>query len=172
MPFDKDKLKAMAHYVAWAAPDGLLGLVKLNKIMLFADREWYLLNGQSMSGEAYVKQPHGPVPAHMKKLLDELEDEGKITIRDRKIGGYTQKEVIGLKEPEFSLLDSAQVSVLDRHMTDICRKHTARSVSDLSHDEVYEAFVIGHEIPLSAYLSRESSPTEDDLEWLSQGVPG
>jgi hypothetical protein len=48
----------------------------------------------------------------------------------------------------------------------MCQKHTASSMSELSHDIIWEAAEIGEEIPLYTYFaSRFGEINEEDIQW-------
>jgi hypothetical protein len=93
MKFDRDKLKALVLYVIWRAgqQEGF-GATKINKVLWFADARRYEVFGQSITGETYVRQPHGPVPQHIDEIKRELESDGSIkgwseTYYDKSITG-------------------------------------------------------------------------------------
>src|ERR1035437_7315328 len=70
---------------------------KLAKLVYLSDFAWFYSNLQSMSGMQYRKLTYGPVPDSYFRALDELENEGKITI-DRQHDG--EKEMIVISESE------------------------------------------------------------------------
>ena len=58
-----EKLKEALHYVIARCDDpARLGAIRLNKIMLFADRFAYRMNGATITADPYVKRRLGPVP--------------------------------------------------------------------------------------------------------------
>ncbi len=57
---------------------------KLAKLLYLADFAWFYDHFESMSGMTYRKITYGPVPDMFFRAIDELEEDGKITI-DRKI---------------------------------------------------------------------------------------
>src|SRR5215831_1677028 len=74
-----NRLAALAHYVIWRCNPAELGTVKLNKILWFADLEYYRRTGHTITGAtAYTKLPHGPVAKGILEALDGLEAEDKI----------------------------------------------------------------------------------------------
>ncbi len=70
---------------------------KLAKLVYLSDFAWFYSHLQSMSGMQYRKLAYGPVPDSYFRALDELENEGKITI-DRQYDG--EKEMIVISESE------------------------------------------------------------------------
>jgi len=166
MELNKAKLKAMVHYVAQKAPARLLGKVKLNKILWFSDKEAYIRYGQTISGETYRRFQRGPVPRHLSEVIDELVQEDKIDfrkVREHKFIRFAYTSLKPMSPEEFELLTSAEISILHDHIMHICNEHTAESISDKSHDEVWRAFHEGDDIPFAACLSREAILSSDDL---------
>src|SRR5262245_12632025 len=85
MPFDKLKFKRLVHYIIWkAGKRDWFGAVKLNKVLWFADARAYVLTGQPITGETYVRGPYGPMPQHIKEANDELIRDEVIRITKRK----------------------------------------------------------------------------------------
>ena len=76
MAFDRDKFKALVHYICWLRKDApsTLDAVNLNKALWLSDFRSYYANGHSITGARYVKSAQGPhaiVP-----ILKELEEKG------------------------------------------------------------------------------------------------
>ncbi len=63
--------------------DGKIPKTKLAKMLYLADFAWFYEHMESMSGMPYRKIAYGPVPDTFFRVLDELEESGKIVI-DRK----------------------------------------------------------------------------------------
>jgi transcriptional regulator with XRE-family HTH domain len=70
---------------------------KLAKLVYLSDFAWFYNHLKSMSGMQYRKLKYGPVPDSYFRALDELENEGKITVDRQNDGG---KEMIIIKESE------------------------------------------------------------------------
>jgi len=149
-----EKFKKLVHYVIARCEDPTrLGATRLNKILWFSDSIAYRLNGVSISGEAYVKRQHGPVPRHILVTLQELKGEGQILIRDREHFGRRMKMFVSLNDPEIEFLSEQERQIAEDVMDAICEHHTAQSISDLSHDIIWEAAHMGEEIPMAATLA-------------------
>lgn len=160
------KFKALVHYVIAKAEPSRLGSVCLNKILWYLDTLSYRATGTSITGETYIKRQHGPVPKHVLAVLGELEHEQAIVIRNRERFGYPMTDFISVKDPHASLLKL--LSAADMEMADdvrqyICDEHTAASISELSHDQIWEAANIGEEIPLAASLAAAPGEVTDEL---------
>lgn len=64
--------------------DNKIPKTKLAKLLYLADFAWYYNHSESMSGMQYRKISYGPVPDTFFRVIDELEESGKIVI-ERKI---------------------------------------------------------------------------------------
>lgn len=169
---DRQKLKALVHYVCHKVRDpSKLGKTKLNKVLFYADFQSFLDTGESMTGETYVKFQHGPVSEHIQEIIAELEDEGTLATRETKHHGYQKKEYVALKEPDLSLFAGQEISVADDVIDDVCREHTAASISEFSHNHIWEAAEIGEEIPYGAALVYQLGEIEpDDMAWAKEEI--
>jgi uncharacterized phage-associated protein len=94
-----EKFKALVHYVCDKAEDpSVLGSVKLNKVLWYSDSICYMVSGESITGETYVKRQHGPVPRHVVKAVNELVSEGKIARGRVDHFGFMKTEFIAIQK--------------------------------------------------------------------------
>lgn len=164
-----DKLKAMIHYIADASPRGMLGKVKLNKVLWFSDREMYLKTGQTISGETYLRFPNGPVSRNLLNAQRQLEAEGKILIRKVRHYSYEQYEYLSLTDPDISPFSPQELDIIGRQISWIAPLH-ATQVSEISHDRTWEIFSDGEEIPMFAVLAAKTRDfTPEDMTWAQEG---
>jgi hypothetical protein len=144
-----------------------LGATKLNKIAWFADTLSYRLTGSSISGETYVKRQFGPVPKNVLSALESLKNDGKIVQREPK-ASFQPREFVSLVAPDPSAFSDQERSLLDAVIHEVCHNHTATSISGLTHDQIWDAAIIGEEIPMWAVLA--ASPGEltvEDFDWAT-----
>lgn len=85
--------------------DGKIPKTKLAKLLYLADFAWFYNALESMSGMQYRRITYGPVPDAFFRVLDELEEEGKIII-DRKNGNG--KECFLVSESESNKNEKIQ----------------------------------------------------------------
>jgi hypothetical protein len=162
------KLKAMAHYVIAGSDPARLGSIRLNKILWYVDTLHYRANGASMSGETYVKRQHGPVPEHVLRALGKLEEEDAIVIRKRSRFGLPMTDFIPMTDPDPKALTPEEMALIDEVREYICTEHTADSISQHSHDQIWEAANMGERIPLNASLAAvPGEPTAEMLTWAT-----
>ncbi len=163
---NRAKFKALVHYVIAKCDPSRLGAVRLNKVLWYADTFAYRATGESMTGEAYVKRQRGPVPQHILGVLEELKEDGAIVIRERARFDFSIREFIMLRSPDTSFLSQEEMDVVDEMREHICDLHTANSISDLSHDQVWEAANMGEIIPMWATLAASPGAiTPEVIAW-------
>ncbi|MCB9504840.1 MAG: SocA family protein [Gemmatimonadales bacterium] len=164
---DVKKLKALTHYVCWKCENpAILGATKLNKALWVSDLWWYVRTGAPITGETYVKRQYGPVPSSILTILGDLEREGAIVTRERRYDGFNKRDFIALTEPDISMFTPEEISVIDKAIDFVCHRHTAKSISRRTHDDIWKIAEIGEEIPYHAMLASvlgEVMP--EDVDW-------
>ena len=138
----------------------------MNKILWYADTRAYLYFGKAITGSKYVKKQFGPVPREIAGVLSELSDEGAIVARDGQLYFYPQRQFISVIDPDISTFTAKEISLVDKLIEIICESHTAQSISDLTHDDIWEMAEIGEEIPYcTIYAAKRGDVCEDDMSW-------
>lgn len=169
----KRRFKKLVHYVLSRVDEPKkLGATKLNKVLWFIDTFSYRLNGESVSGDGvYVKRQYGPVPAKILETLRALEEEKAIHIRETTYFGKPKREFLALTAPSSDAFTEEERNLIDEVLEIICDSHTAASISDLSHDIIWDAAEMGEKIPLHAVLAaRSAPPTKEDKKWASEVI--
>lgn len=167
MELDLSRLKAVTHYVCYRCADpSKLGAVKLNRVLLYSDWNYYLYAGKPITGDSYIKRQYGPVPGHILKAVEELCAESKIVTRTVSLFGKEKKEYIALTIPDISIFNAEEISIVDNMINRVCISHTADSISKASHDDIWRLAEIGEEIPSHAIFARELGEIdENDIVW-------
>lgn len=163
------KFKRLVHYACALCDDtSKLGATKLNKVLWYSDTFAYRLTGKSISGETYLKRQYGPVPARILRALRELEGEGILHVRESAYFGKPKREYVVLKPANPSVFSEEEREIVRQVVDIVCNEHTAASISDLSHDEIWDAAEIGEEIPLYTVLAANAAPvTKADEAWAN-----
>jgi hypothetical protein len=162
------KFKALVHQIVDSCEDPhRLGATKLNKICWYADTIAYRFHGRSITGETYVKRKHGPVPKSILPAIRELEEEGKTRVRDHTyLPSKKVRLFVSLKDADPKALTQDERVILAYVIDAVCNHHTAASISQLSHDAIWDAANEGEEIPLAATLVAEPAQlTPRASEW-------
>ncbi len=162
-----DKFKALVHLIIASVDDPhKLGATKLNKICWFVDTLAFRLQGQPVTNERYVKRARGPVPKKILSVVRELELEKKIKVRHSDHPIYQTRLFINLEDTDNAVFSPMERSIIDVVVGYVCDKHTASSISDLTHDRVWEAANEGEALPLYASLAGEAGEiTEEVTAW-------
>jgi hypothetical protein len=111
--FDRDRFKAVVHYVVWICEDPRsLGPVKLNRILWYADRNAYLLHGEPLAGATFVKRPYGPPSRALAPVIRELEQKGAIAARARS-HNVDMEQYFALHPPRLAGLRPEHIASLE-----------------------------------------------------------
>lgn len=166
--FDRPKFKALIHYIIASCDKEELGRVKLNKVPFYADMLTWLSSGRPLTGETYRKQQLGPVSEHLSEVVRELEREGKIEEHRQPFFGHLKFTYSSKVAPDKSQFAEDELKTIDVVVDFVCRQNTARSISEFSHDEVWELAQMGEEIPYVTAINLLPVEIEqDDLDWAA-----
>jgi hypothetical protein len=170
MAFDSNKFKSLVHYVCWRCSDepSKLGAVKLNKILWLADFTRYYATGQSITGARYVKRQFGPVPSYINSALRDLEAEGVLSVREAQFHGYEKAEYQVHRKPDSTVFQGEELEIANRAIDFVCNANTAKSISEMSHDHIWQAAQEGEPIPYYTIFATPGEITEDEREWARQ----
>jgi hypothetical protein len=173
MAFDREKFTSLVHYICWKAGDPQkLGVIKLNKICWLADFMAFYENDQPISDARYVRRAFGPVPSAIQPVLRDLQLFGVLAIKEVEFHGHLKKEFISLKEPSTERFTSRELEIVDWATRFVCNEHTAASISEASHDHIWQAAAEGEEIPYFTIFAVPGEITSNDLEWANQELQG
>lgn len=158
------KLRELILYIsARLADDPYFGDTKLNKVLFYSDFTAYVRLGKPITSQRYVKQVYGPIVHQLLPVRQRMEENKECAIRKREIVTRTQTVTVPLRKADLKLFSSDEISIVDE-MIEAIRPHTARDISDLSHNFVgWKLVDIGDEIPYeTVFLSdRELTPAEE-----------
>src|SRR5262245_17319205 len=71
--------------------DEPFGAVKLNKLLFYADFLSYVKFGESITGQEYQALPQGPAPRRMLPVLQRMQKNGVLAIRENDYYGKNQQ---------------------------------------------------------------------------------
>lgn len=163
-----DKLAAAAHLLIAELPPGELGATKLNKILWFADCEFYRRHGRSLTGEThYVRREFGPCPSGMNRTLAALEREGAIAQQTRYVGAFAQRVFLSRREPSIEGFAAEEVHILLAEAMKIAPL-TAAEASAASHDDLWEAMEDGELMSVEAGSVRVFAPPPEVIAWARE----
>lgn len=161
-----NRLATLAHYVIWRCDPADLGATKLNKVLWFADLEAYRLTGNTITGAgSYQKRQFGPVPKGIMETLSELQSQSKISSSTENYYGFAKNMFMSLERPDISQLTAQEIAIVDMIADAICKDHTAKSISEESHDVLWEETSLGGDLPVGASAMMPGEVVPEDIEW-------
>jgi len=154
LPGGQKRLREAVLYVSQKCEDApYFGKVKLNKIIWRADFESFAQRGQPITGRQYQRLKQGPAAVEMLPVLNELQAEGLIEYRLRKLGTLEEQRPIALQSPILNMFSKQDLDYLDRAISAYWDK-TGTEVSDISHGVAWKSRDDGEAMPYElAYLS-------------------
>ena len=166
-----EKFKALVHFIVHECQDNpsKLGAIRLNKALWYTDVTAFRIAGASVTNETYVKRKMGPVPSHILGTIDALKAQGLLHVREPQ-SQYDSRKYISLEKPDTSSLSEDEMDLAKTVLSAVLG-HTANSISEMTHDIVWEAASDGEEIPLFATLASDRGAiTEDVKAWAKEIV--
>ena len=168
MAFNREKFKALVHYVCWKTDPAKLGATKLNKTCWLADFTAYYQDGKSITDAVYIKRQFGPVPRAIVSTIRELENEGAIVVSEKLFYGKIQKQFHALRQADISTFTADEIAMIDRIAGYVSEIHTAASISQMSHDHIWKAASDGEEIPYYTIFANPAPVSSSVREWAFQ----
>ncbi|MDR2384136.1 MAG: SocA family protein [Tannerella sp.] len=149
-----DKIRAVVLYILAQFPNGI-DLIKLFKIMYFAQKAHLVKYGRGIMGDSFYALKHGPVPSFtyksiqvnqgkIKATADLDEIAAVISLRDNKM--YAK---IDVDKEELSVSD---VKCIDNAIAEY-KNVDSYALSDLSHDEAWK----------EAYMRSQDDPEKNKM---------
>ena len=113
-----------------------IGKTILNKLLYFADFNFYEKNGEnSITNAVYVKMPFWPVPSVMNWVIAEMLADEQITAFDSVYQWYPQQRYMPLVSADISGFSALEIQELDTVIDQFSDK-TASWISNHSHEDV------------------------------------
>ena len=159
--FDRSRFKTVVHYIISQCDPDTLGNVKLHKILYFSDMIHFVSEGQPLTGVDYLKQQFGPVARNLSWALAELAKQGDIVVQASDYFGFEKKNYESSTLPDMSRFGNDQIALLNDVIDYVCR-HSAREISDLSHNIAWEVAELGERIPYAAAMAFAPSEFVED----------
>lgn len=170
MKFNREKFIALVHYICRKCDPAKLGKTKLHKILWLSDVQNYLLRAEPLTGERYIKMQYGPCASHLDSAIDALKAANLLHVETPE-EEYQATLFYGKGEPDMSLFTDKEMTLIDSQMLLVIGSHTANSISEKSHDEIWKMAIMREEIPYEAYLvKRFAPPSKEDLDWAKAEI--
>ncbi|MEE9303803.1 MAG: Panacea domain-containing protein [Thiotrichaceae bacterium] len=161
------KLKEIVHYICRkkALHPEQLGAVKLHKILWYTDIRSYRITGETLTGASYKRMQQGPFANELNDVVTELAKEQKLTVREVEYFEYDKYEFVGKGTPDISMLEDRQIRWIDEQIDAICEGHTATSISEKTHDKMWQGAEMHESLPVSAAAIRFIEPGQEAIDW-------
>lgn len=167
MAMNRELLKSVVLYVCRTVrnPDKL-GKVKLHKVLWFAETQAMIRTASPITGVEFIKHEHGPFAPVLESIVQELQAEGRLSVRSVPYLGFEKTEYVAKVDANVSELTDKQLRLIDSVIQSVCDDHTATSISDRSHQEIWEMAAMYEPLPVeTALVSRLLPITDEDLAW-------
>jgi hypothetical protein len=103
-----------------------------------------------MTGESYRKIERGPAPCHFEEVVSSLQDEDKIELMTRNVGGFEQHKYMSGCKPNVSLLSGTEINFINdtisRYSSMNASQISAFSHSDIPYKATDEKDIISYEL--------------------------
>jgi len=170
MTLNREKFNSLVHYICFRTEPSKLGAVKLNKILWLSDFTAFHDYGSPITGARYVKRQFGPVPGAITTAIRELEAARSISVSHVPFHRHTKDHFRALSQPAMGSFSDAELKIIDRMIEFVSNEHTAKSISEFSHDHVWQAARDGEEIPYYTVFTVQEDLQEADLEWARREI--
>jgi hypothetical protein len=169
--FDREKMRAVILRTCHACHPSDLGAVKLHKVLYYLDMLMYAHHQQVVTGATYRKRPNGPMADQLLFSLRDMTVAGDLRVDNTNYHGFLKREYCALRPEPEGILNESEVTLLDDVIDFVCRKHTAKSISDYSHALPWEMAEMGGEIPYhTAMLLFPMQPSPEAFDAAEQGM--
>lgn len=132
--YEKYKEMILAYLRKASSADGNVLKTKLAKMLYLADFAWFYYNLVSMSGMRYRRIKYGPVPDMYFRAIDELEEDGKITI-DRKGEMILIHENSASKNQALSTLTKKELELIEK-ISAKWKDRKTNEIVDFTHNQL------------------------------------
>ena len=135
-----------------------LGEIQLRKALVIIDILNQSFYGKGLTGTTYIKYPHGPVPDDDSwQVLLSMLREGSIYRKEEPIGTWTKHAHYPKADPDYKSFTEDQIAFI-QNAARFAKKNTAKDLSQITHDSVYDKTPMGEPIPLSSMFSIRVKP--------------
>jgi uncharacterized phage-associated protein len=128
-----------------SSKDGKIPKTKLAKLVYLADFAWFYTHLESMSGMQYRKIKHGPVPDVYFRAIDELFEDGQISITPTEDGAMLISETRNAKKNILTLVSKEEQKLIEKISVKWKSKNTKEIVA-FTHNQLPYAICLDNEI--------------------------
>ncbi|MEK7795105.1 MAG: Panacea domain-containing protein [Candidatus Hydrogenedentota bacterium] len=143
--------------------DTTFGSAKLGKLLFYIDFYAYLLLGEPVTGQEYVRSEFGPAPRRLLALCDDMKTRGEIGIREKDYFGRIQLRVLALRSGDLCVFSAKEIELVDLCLQRF-RNCPVSQVSELS-NRLFKWHTIDDQatIPYEMALVARRDPTAQEF---------
>jgi transcriptional regulator with XRE-family HTH domain len=112
-----------------------VGETVLNKLLYFADFNYYEIYEEHLTGAVYRKLPYGPVPVGMESVLNRMIRDGQLERLKTTFYDLNQVRYIPLVKADLTILKASEKEVIDRVIEQMS-DWSATAISNYSHKDM------------------------------------
>lgn len=143
--YEKYKQMILSYIRSASSKDGKIPKTKLAKLVYLADFAWFYTHLESMSGMQYRKIKHGPVPDVYFRAIDELFEDGQISITPTEDGAMLISETRNAKKNILTLVSKEEQKLIEKISVKWKSKNTKEIVA-FTHNQLPYAICLDNEI--------------------------
>jgi hypothetical protein len=155
------RFKELVLYISQkCVADEKFTVLKLNKLMFFADFLSYAIYGEPITSFEYVKLEKGPAPRKMPDIRNEMIAGGELGMQELPLTPW--KRTVNLRRPDLSVFRPEHIALVDA-LIESFGKHDGNILSGMTHKmpcwilpDLYET------IPYETVFISEEPLTEAD----------
>jgi uncharacterized phage-associated protein len=135
MPFNKEKFEEVLHYIISRCGNlENIGKTTLYKLLYFSDFDYFEKYEASITGEDYIKLPHGPVPKkdHFVQAIASLKAKKLVLPSKTLYHGHEQERFQSLAQPVLKHLSAQELQIITNVIGKFCNMN-ATQLSEFSH---------------------------------------
>lgn len=164
--FNRERFRALVHYVCWVCDNPrTLGSKRLGRVLWYSERNVYLETGRWLSGATYVRQQGGPHPRPLEPMLQELEAVGAIA---RRLADRSDDFdlLFAVRRPDLSQFRPEEISIVEAVIRVVCLEARGVVAHQEAHDQVWQIARIGEPLPYySVFAGRPGDILPADIDW-------
>ena len=165
---DKPKFQELTiHAATLMSDDRTASIIRINKVLFYADFASYRQHGEPITGACYRKYSEGPAPDYMKDCIQTLEDTGRahIWIKHHVIGDFKQLKPSPNFPADLSAFTPEQLDLVEES-AEYLRGKTPREVIDITDKEIAWKYttLFDHIVYEDAMASQPIEDQFSDLE--------
>jgi uncharacterized phage-associated protein len=111
-----------------------VGDTVLNKLLYFADFNYYEIYEEHLTGASYKKLQFGPVPYELKSILAEMVENKQLQRVKTKYHDYSQTRYLPLEKADLTRLKASEKEVIDK-VVEQMSDWNANKISEYSHQD-------------------------------------